>query len=741
MSYTIAYENPTLTGLDITNSSSSVVQQILTGNNIISGTNTFSVLQNFTGINNASSEISTATLECSGALTCGSLSISGVGSDLASFSTQSLAVLQGSEFTGLSSFHVLPVHLGYDAPIATSFITKDYVDGVEASLLASNNIFTGQTNTFKDIVSGNLNCSSLSISGVGLDSASFTAQSLAINTTSEFKGIATFDVPPVLSGASIISHSIPDLALTVNVPLINATNVFSAQTNTFKDIVSGNLSCASLNISGSGTEQASFSAQNLSVSNNSVFTVLPTHSGLDVPVANSLITKSYVDSASILTLDNSFSGTNTFTKNITVGNGCIIGNPSNNQYSVTIGKGAMSNNCPNSTAIGYNALTYAQSTSSNNTAVGCQSSFTGGGNYNSSFGSSSLGNNNTGIGNCAFGYQALSLTNANYNVAIGYQAGFRSNANDLIAIGANTLPSSSGISNVAIGSNSQNQETSGQYNTSIGESSLNRNVDGSNNSALGYNAGSNLTTGSKNTFIGSNSQPPNAIGSNQIVIGTVTETTYIAGASVLGALSCTSLACSSITDAGALTSTTAIHSGLVTCNNGLTIATGQLSGINAVFSGSITCNGETDTGSFTSTTAIHSGLVSANAGLTIPSGQNLNALGNVIFSQSQIVLTSAANIAVNLNSISRNIYTLALAGGTTVTGITFTNIIPNAKFDILLQAGTGAAKTINKALTAGGITIYNNLAGNTSVASNSQWWIRGIALSATVIYLEFLNIT
>jgi len=39
------------------------------------------------------------------------------------------------------------------------------------------------------------------------------------------------------------------------------------------------------------------------------------------------------------------------------------------------------------------------------------------------------------------------------------------------------------------------------------------------------------------------------------------------------------------------------------------------------------------------------------------------------------------------------------------------------------------------------VTSYNNLAGNTSMSANSLWMIRGIVVSATVVYLQFLNVT
>jgi hypothetical protein len=64
----------------------------------------------------------------------------------------------------------------------------------------------------------------------------------------------------------------------------------------------------------------------------------------------------------------------------------------------------------------------------------------------------------------------------------------------------------------------------------------------------------------------------------------------------------------------------------------------------------------------------------------------------------------------------------------------------NAEFVIFLTVGS-SSRTMNKNLSQCGVTSYNNLAGNTSMSANSLWMIRGIVVSATVVYLQFLNVT
>ena len=126
----------------------------------------------------------------------------------------------------------------------------------------------------------------------------------------------------------------------------------------------------------------------------------------------------------ILNLNNTFTGSNIFSKNLTIGPGQIfLGNPSNNLTSISIGQNALSNNCNSSIGIGNYALSLSPSTSTDNTAVGYQASYIGGGNYNCAYGSSSLQNNIIGSGNNAIGYFAGSLANSNNGCFFGNYSG------------------------------------------------------------------------------------------------------------------------------------------------------------------------------------------------------------------------------------------------------------------------------------------------------------------------------
>ena len=186
---------------------------------------------------------------------------------------------------------------------------------------------------------------------------------------------------------------------------------------------------------------------------------------------------------------------------------------------------------------------------------------------------------------------------------------------------------------------------------------------------------------------------------------------------------------------GPITATSSTFSGQVSASGGLTVVgactlpattlSGALIGTSATFSGVLSCASEVDAG-----IASFGGLLSANAGLMVA--------GSIVLPQSQVVLTPAAVVAVNLASFSCNFFTLAMTSS--VTGFTFANMLVNANFAIYLTVGS-SSKTMNKALSSGGITCYNNLSGNTSMAANSLWYIRGVVVSATVVYLEFLNMT
>ena len=70
---------------------------------------------------------------------------------------------------------------------------------------------------------------------------------------------------------------------------------------------------------------------------------------------------------------------------------------------------------------------------------------------------------------------------------------------------------------------------------------------------------------------------------------------------------------------------------------------------------------------------------------------------------------------------------------------TFSNAIVNSSFNIYLVNSSPANKTINKALSSGAIGCINTLGGNTSVAVNAVYLIRGKVLSPTLVLLQFIS--
>ena len=210
------------------------------------------------------------------------------------------------------------------------------------------------------------------------------------------------------------------------------------------------------------------------------------------------------------------------------------------------------------------------------------------------------------------------------------------------------------------------------------------------------------------------------------------------GAQILGgALSCGQLVASTnIISSGSLSATTGTFSGMVSCsalNCTSAVDTGTLSCT------SLTCSALTDTGALTSTTAVHSGLVTCNAGITIPIVQPINLLGNITCSPTVTAIIPAGGVSsINLNSFSKVAYSISLTA--TMTALTLTGLAVNQEFDIFVTIGA-AGVNINKALSSGGVTIYNNLAGNQAAANNSRWWFQGKTISSTIVYLIVTNIT
>ncbi|MFZ6047408.1 hypothetical protein ACFW0H_14980 [Pseudomonas sp. CR3202] len=169
-------------------------------------------------------------------------------------------------------------------------------------------------------------------------------------------------------------------------------------------------------------------------------------------------------------------------------------------YNTAVGISTLSTNAAKmgSTAIGFEAMRYADSTATstyaNNTAMGYQA-----------LRGSTTASANTGTYNTAVGTQALQAnTNGSYNVGVGNQALY-----------ANT----SGGQNVAVGHQALSTNTTGVANTAVGTYALNVNTGGGNNAAVGLGALSANTTGMSNVAVGTYALNLNTTGNNNVGVG------------------------------------------------------------------------------------------------------------------------------------------------------------------------------------------------------------------------------
>ena len=147
----------------------------------------------------------------------------------------------------------------------------------------------------------------------------------------------------------------------------------------------------------------------------------------------------------------------------------------------------------NNTALGWQAL--SSNTSNSNTGIGMQAlQNTSTGEFNTAIGAASLLNSTTGSSNCAFGYRAL-------------------------------ISNTTGSGSIAIGDKALNANQTGGYNVAIGGDALATNNIGSNNIAIGFYAGradstyANNIAGNNSIFIGMDTKSLSTNNTNQIVIG------------------------------------------------------------------------------------------------------------------------------------------------------------------------------------------------------------------------------
>ena len=265
-----------------------------------------------------------------------------------------------------------------------------------------------------------------------------------------------------------------------------------------------------------------------------------------------------------------FNSTDTTNGGYSIGGSKILfASSTSRSVSVGIGAGnALLSGALNNTALGYEAL-YLATTSSSNTAVGYQAlkaNTTGyyntavgagaldvntTGIYNTAVGGLSMGANTTGSYNMAAGFSLTNNTTGNYNSALGYDSlSLNTTGTYNTSIGSESLRSNrTGSSNVAIGTQANRYNGSATstvaigYQAGQGVSTVSYNqggviigyrsgvnlTTGDNNILLGYQAGETLTTGDNNIVIGYNIDSPTATSNNTMTIGNLIFGTGIDG--------------------------------------------------------------------------------------------------------------------------------------------------------------------------------------------------------------------
>jgi len=186
-------------------------------------------------------------------------------------------------------------------------------------------------------------------------------------------------------------------------------------------------------------------------------------------------------------------GASTGSNNTAMGN-FALSRLTSGANNVAIGAASLQANTTGTTniAVGVNAL-YANTVGLYNVAVGHEAGY-------------SLGANAAGNGNTAMGHQALfyAQTASASNTAVGFQAlqsTSGNNFNNSTAVGAEALKINTSASNTALGYRAGYINTSGTNNVFVGIESGVNNTTGSGNTFVGRTSGL-LSTGSYNCFVG-----------------------------------------------------------------------------------------------------------------------------------------------------------------------------------------------------------------------------------------------
>ena len=276
-------------------------------------------------------------------------------------------------------------------------------------------------------------------------------------------------------------------------------------------------------------------------------------------------------------------------------------------FNTAVGVGTLLfNNADENTAVGAAALLF--NTASGNTALGSRAllnNTTGGTSANIqgfdvgpnvAVGQQALENNTVAGGSTAVGYQALhsfitgppGLEQIGVCTAVGFQA-LANNVADGVgnsAFGYQALfNNTTGISNTAVGLQALSNNTTGASNTATGSAALRNNDTGDNNTALGNSALFSNTSGSKNTAIGGSALSGNLSGTSNTAVG---HQALVANTGNFN----TAVGDLALGGNSSGTSNTAVGNGALEFSNGIgNIALGTDAGFNVTTADSVICIG------------------------------------------------------------------------------------------------------------------------------------------------------
>ncbi|MDO9187235.1 MAG: hypothetical protein Q7W13_14565 [Bacteroidia bacterium] len=238
---------------------------------------------------------------------------------------------------------------------------------------------------------------------------------------------------------------------------------------------------------------------------------------------------------------------------------------------------------------GYQAL-YSNTAGINNTAYGFRALYLNTlGSYNTAIGDSALYSNTIGIYNTATGLSALyANTSGQYNTATGGGAlHYNTTGNYNTATGVGALSFNiTGEQNTATGAGALYFNISGKYNTATGNGALYRNITANNNSAYGESALKNNDIGYGNTANGVDALKNNTNGFQNTSNGMNSLKNNISGANN------TALGFNAFNSGTAFSNSTALgYDAQITADN--TIQLGNTSVTNVLTSGTLTANGYT----------------------------------------------------------------------------------------------------------------------------------------------------